>query len=140
MVARLASGSPYTLAPVVKNRRGCPVRPRLGRFVGVETDEVLTLLQEVAEEVINPRFRSLEDDEITEKNPGDLVTVADREAEVLITAALRAAYPDALILGEEATALRRDAGRPLLRGRARVHRRPGRRHQELRQGLEGPRA
>jgi fructose-1,6-bisphosphatase/inositol monophosphatase family enzyme len=70
----------------------------------VETDEVLTLLQEVAEEVINPRFRRLQDDEIAEKNPGDLVTIADREAEVLITAALRAAYPDALILGEEATA------------------------------------
>jgi len=69
----------------------------------VETDEVLTLLQDVAEEVINPRFRSLDDDQITEKNPGDLVTVADREAEVLITAALQAAYPDALILGEEAT-------------------------------------
>ena len=64
---------------------------------------MLTLLQEVAEEVINPRFRSLDDDQITEKNPGDLVTVADREAEVLITAALQAAYPDALILGEEAT-------------------------------------
>ena len=75
----------------------------MGRFVGVETDEVLTLLQEVAEEVINPRFRSLDDDQITEKNPGDLVTVADREAEVLITAALQAAYPEALFLGEEAT-------------------------------------
>jgi len=75
----------------------------MSRFVRVETDEVLTLLQDVAEEVINPRFRSLDDDQITEKNPGDLVTVADREAEVLITAALQAAYPDALILGEEAT-------------------------------------
>jgi fructose-1,6-bisphosphatase/inositol monophosphatase family enzyme len=32
------------------------------------------------------------------------VTVADREAEVLITAALRAAYPQALVLGEEAEA------------------------------------
>jgi fructose-1,6-bisphosphatase/inositol monophosphatase family enzyme len=70
----------------------------------VETDEVLTLLQEVAEEVINPRFRTLEDDQIAEKNPGDLVTVADREAETLITAALRAAHPDALVLGEEAYA------------------------------------
>jgi fructose-1,6-bisphosphatase/inositol monophosphatase family enzyme len=70
----------------------------------VETDEVLRLLQDVAEEVINPRFRTLEDDQIAEKNPGDLVTVADREAEVLITAALRAAYPDALVLGEEAEA------------------------------------
>ncbi len=65
---------------------------------------MLTLLQDVAEEVINPRFRTLEDDQIAEKNPGDLVTVADREAEVMITAALRAAYPDALVLGEEAEA------------------------------------
>lgn len=76
----------------------------MGRFVEVETDEVLTLLQDVAEEFINPRFRALQDDEIAEKNPGDLVTVADREAEVRITAVLSAAYPDALILGEEATA------------------------------------
>ena len=39
-----------------------------------------------------------------EKNPGDLVTVADREAEELITARLTAAYPDAVVLGEEAHA------------------------------------
>jgi fructose-1,6-bisphosphatase/inositol monophosphatase family enzyme len=68
----------------------------------VDTDEVLALLRDVAEEVVNPRFRSLGDDEVAEKNPGDLVTVADREAEVLITAALRAAYPGAVVLGEEA--------------------------------------
>lgn len=60
------------------------------------------MLQDVAERVINPRFRALADGQIIEKNPGDLVTVADREAEVLITAELRAAYPDAVILGEEA--------------------------------------
>jgi fructose-1,6-bisphosphatase/inositol monophosphatase family enzyme len=69
----------------------------------VETDEVLALLRDVADEVVNPRFRSLGKDDVAEKNPGDLVTVADREAEVLITAALLAAYPDAVILGEEAT-------------------------------------
>jgi fructose-1,6-bisphosphatase/inositol monophosphatase family enzyme len=70
----------------------------------VNTDEVLQLLQAVAEKVINPRFRSLSDDQISQKsNPGDLVTVADREAEVLITDALREAYPDALVLGEEAS-------------------------------------
>jgi fructose-1,6-bisphosphatase/inositol monophosphatase family enzyme len=68
----------------------------------VETDEVLTLLQDVAEEVINPRFRSLTAEQIAEKNPGDLVTVADREAEARITEVLRRAYPDALVLGEEA--------------------------------------
>jgi fructose-1,6-bisphosphatase/inositol monophosphatase family enzyme len=76
----------------------------------VDTDEVLNLLRDVADEVINPRFRSLADDQIAEKNPGDLVTVADREAEVLITAALNAAYPGAVVLGEEATHL--DPGLP----------------------------
>jgi fructose-1,6-bisphosphatase/inositol monophosphatase family enzyme len=70
----------------------------------VETDEVLTLLQDVAEELVDPRFRALAEEEIAEKNPGDLVTVADREAEVRITEVLRGAYPRALVLGEEATA------------------------------------
>lgn len=74
----------------------------------METDAVLRLLKEVAEEAINPRFRNLVAEEVTEKNPGDLVTVADHEAEVLITEALLRAYPDAVVLGEEATAV--DAG------------------------------
>lgn len=68
----------------------------------VQTDEVLTLLQEVADAVIEPRFRALTEGEVMEKNPGDLVTVADREAEVEITKRLVAAYPDALMVGEEA--------------------------------------
>jgi fructose-1,6-bisphosphatase/inositol monophosphatase family enzyme len=71
---------------------------------GLSTDAVLDLLREVAAEVITPRFRSLAAGEVMEKNPGDLVTVADREAEVLITDRLTAAYPDALVLGEEAFA------------------------------------
>lgn len=75
---------------------------RPGIVVLVQTDEVLTLLQDVAAAVIEPRFRALTDAEVMEKNPGDLVTVADREAEVEITKALRAAYPEALMVGEEA--------------------------------------
>lgn len=71
----------------------------------LETDDVSTLLRDVAAEVITPRFRALDADEIAEKNPGDLVTIADREAEVLITEALSAAYPDAVVLGEEAASL-----------------------------------
>lgn len=70
----------------------------------MDTDEVMTLLQTVAQQVINPRFRSLDAGEIHEKNPGDLVTDADHEAEVLITAALTDAYPAAVVLGEEAHA------------------------------------
>lgn len=84
---------------------------RLGRTDyggGVDTEAVLKLLQDVAAEVINPRFRTLTDDQVSEKNPGDLVTVADHESEALITAALQRAYPDALVLGEEAMAA--DAG------------------------------
>lgn len=69
----------------------------------MDTDAILTLLQETAAEFITPRFRALSAEEVMEKAPGDLVTVADREAEVAITARLRQAYPDALILGEEAT-------------------------------------
>ncbi len=70
----------------------------------VDTDAVLSLLRDVADEVINPRFRALGADQVSEKNPGDLVTVADHESEELITAALLAAYPDAVVLGEEAMA------------------------------------
>lgn len=61
-------------------------------------------MQNVAAQVITPRFRSLSSEQVMEKKPGDLVTVADREAEVLITQALRAEHPDAIIVGEEATA------------------------------------
>lgn len=65
---------------------------------------MLAMLQRVAAEVVTPRFRSLADDDVDHKGPGDLVTVADREAEAQITSELRAAYPDALVLGEEAAA------------------------------------
>lgn len=62
-------------------------------------------MKQTAAEVITPRFRALADGEVfTKDHPGDLVTVADRESEEVITAALRGAYPDAMILGEEATA------------------------------------
>ena len=67
----------------------------------LSTEAVTELMQTVAAEVITPRFRSLREDQIHEKLPGDLVTVADREAEELLTRALLTAYPDALVLGEE---------------------------------------
>jgi fructose-1,6-bisphosphatase/inositol monophosphatase family enzyme len=71
-------------------------------MTGLSTDAVLDLLRDVAAQVVTPRFRSLADGEVMEKNPGDLVTVADREAEALITARLLESYPDAVVLGEEA--------------------------------------
>jgi len=74
----------------------------------METADVLGLVQRVADEVVVPRFRALDSDQVSEKGPGDLVTVADREAEKLLTEALAAAYPSAVLLGEEAFA--RDPG------------------------------
>lgn len=78
----------------------------------MDTDAVLRLLQDVCAEVITPRFCGLGEHEVSEKSPGDLVTVADHEAEALITAELRGAYPEAVVLGEEAC-----AGSPELMGR-----------------------
>lgn len=69
----------------------------------MQTDAVADLIQEVCERVILPRFRALEPGEVMQKRPGDMVTVADREAEAELTAAFRAATPDALVVGEEAT-------------------------------------
>lgn len=69
----------------------------------MDSDQVLTLMKTVAAEVITPRFRSLADGEVMEKNPGDLVTVADHESEAILTRELSGAYPDAFILGEERT-------------------------------------
>ncbi|STD13804.1 Inositol-1-monophosphatase [Dermatophilus congolensis] len=70
----------------------------------LETDAVLELLKHVATEYITPRFRKLGDDEVMEKNPGDLVTIADREAEKAVTDWLHSHDPEALVVGEEATA------------------------------------
>jgi len=67
------------------------------------TEEILELLLEVAASVITPRFRALTAGEIDQKSPGDYVTIADREAELAIAKALRSAYPDALLVGEEAS-------------------------------------
>lgn len=71
----------------------------------MDTQAVLDMMREVAAQVVNPRFRDLADEQVMEKNPGDLVTVADQEAEKLITAALLADDPGVLVVGEEATAL-----------------------------------
>ena len=69
----------------------------------MHTDEVSALIIEVAARLILPRFRTLDPREIHLKGPGDLVTIADREAEAALTDALRAAEPGVLVVGEEAS-------------------------------------
>ncbi|MDR1711161.1 MAG: inositol monophosphatase [Propionibacteriaceae bacterium] len=67
----------------------------------MQTEEVAEILFEVTERVIMPRFGHLERDEVQQKKPGDLVTIADKEAEAEIGEALSQRTPDALIVGEE---------------------------------------
>ena len=68
----------------------------------MQTDAVSALIQDVCARVILPRFRALERHEVEQKRPGDVVTIADREAEAELTAAFRAATPGARVVGEEA--------------------------------------
>ena len=62
----------------------------------------------VAAEEIVPRFRQLAADDIREKKPGDLVTVADEAAERALEARLRDILPGSVVVGEEAVS--KDAG------------------------------
>ncbi|MEV6490410.1 inositol monophosphatase family protein [Actinoplanes sp. NPDC051633] len=67
-------------------------------------DQVEALIREVAATVVLPRFRHLNSDDVQVKAPGDLVTVADQEAERALTAGLTALLPGSLVVGEEAVA------------------------------------
>lgn len=77
----------------------------------LDVDAVTALVEHVAATVVAPRFRDLVAGEVSEKGPGDLVTVVDTEAETLLTAGLREILPGAHVVGEEAAA----AGPELLR-------------------------
>jgi fructose-1,6-bisphosphatase/inositol monophosphatase family enzyme len=65
---------------------------------------VQALMRDVADTIIMPRFRNLAIDEVAEKSPGDLVTIADRESEARLAAGLAALRPGARVVGEEAAA------------------------------------
>lgn len=67
-------------------------------------ETVADAMQEVAAEVIEPRFGRLVDGDVSEKAAGELVTTADREAEVLLTRRLQVLLPGVPVVGEEATA------------------------------------
>ena len=67
----------------------------------MQTDQVSALLRDVADRLVVPRFGGLHSGDIIEKGPGDLVTVADREAELELTRLLHQADPGAFVVGEE---------------------------------------
>ncbi|WP_370176901.1 inositol monophosphatase [Alteriqipengyuania sp.] len=64
--------------------------------------EILALMRDVAIRIIMPRHRALKATEIIEKADDDLVTIADREAEVALADGLARLHPEADIVGEEA--------------------------------------
>lgn len=67
-----------------------------------DSDKVVAAIREAAEEDILPRFQRLERHEISEKNPGEVVTIADIEAEQRLTRLLSDIVPGSVVVGEEA--------------------------------------
>src|SRR5438105_14836264 len=70
----------------------------------VDSEKVRRLVVEGAEAEIMPRFEKLEAGDVSEKGPGDFVTVADVASEQRLTPALRELLPGSLVVGEEAVA------------------------------------
>ena len=66
---------------------------------------LLEAVREASRKAILPRFRNLAEGDIGQKSgPADLVTLADTEAEALITEMVAPAWPEAVVLGEEGVA------------------------------------
>lgn len=64
----------------------------------------MDVLKEAAEQAVMPRFRKLHYTDVIEKAKDELVTVADREAELLIAPRLLDLLPGSRVVGEEACA------------------------------------
>ena len=63
---------------------------------------ILALARDVSEKIILPRFRNLAGHEIDEKSADDFVTIADHEAEDMLTEGLSKLDANLSIVGEEA--------------------------------------
>jgi fructose-1,6-bisphosphatase/inositol monophosphatase family enzyme len=67
----------------------------------IDTDHVSGLIRAAVEAKILPRFRNLAEGEIAQKGPNDPVTIADIEAEEMLSRLLLEAYPETRVIGEE---------------------------------------
>jgi fructose-1,6-bisphosphatase/inositol monophosphatase family enzyme len=65
---------------------------------------VIALMQQVARDIILPRFQNLAAHEVAEKALDDLVTIADKESELALAEGLSRILPEAGLIGEEACA------------------------------------
>jgi fructose-1,6-bisphosphatase/inositol monophosphatase family enzyme len=71
-------------------------------MIDIDTQEIATIIREVAAEHIIPKFKNLTAAEIREKKPGDFVTDADENSERALSAALREILSGSTVVGEEA--------------------------------------
>ena len=68
----------------------------------IDPAKVSAIIRECAATYITPRYRQLQQGEISSKTgPNDLVTIADREAEAGLEQRLLALYPGSVLVGEE---------------------------------------
>jgi fructose-1,6-bisphosphatase/inositol monophosphatase family enzyme len=68
----------------------------------IDPQKVADLIVEAADTLIVPRFRQLQQGEISTKSgPNDLVTIADRETEAWLDETLTKLYPQTVLIGEE---------------------------------------
>src|SRR5260370_22176274 len=70
----------------------------------VDSARIERLIAEIAAEEVMARFEKLEAGDVSEKSPGDLVTIADVETERGLTPALLDLLPGSRVVGEEAVA------------------------------------
>ncbi|WP_425053346.1 inositol monophosphatase family protein [Psychromarinibacter sp. S121] len=71
----------------------------------VTAEAFVSLVRRVGREIVMPRFRNLDASEIdTKADASDLVTIADREAEVALAEGARSILPGCAVVGEEAVA------------------------------------
>jgi fructose-1,6-bisphosphatase/inositol monophosphatase family enzyme len=74
------------------------------QFAQQDVSRITEILAEAARVEIMPRFKALADGDVRHKSSAfDPVTEADEAAERAISAQLRVSFPEALIVGEEAT-------------------------------------
>ena len=66
------------------------------------TPQVAAIMQDAANRAVLPRYQSLSADQIDAKAADDVVTIADKEAELILAEGLARLLPEAAIVGEEA--------------------------------------
>jgi fructose-1,6-bisphosphatase/inositol monophosphatase family enzyme len=72
--------------------------------IAPHTDTVTRLIRDIVAEEVVTRFERLAHGDISEKAPGDLVTIADVQTERRLTEVLTQLLPGSVVIGEEAAA------------------------------------